>query len=283
MEKISEKYFTIGEFAKLFNISKQTLFYYERNNILVPAKIEANGYRYYSMEQYFIFDIIMNLRKLDVPLKEIAAYIANRNIDDLQAILRKKQNELRIQMDILERNLENMQTRINLLEKVKAAQNDFITLEEQPTEYLVTTNFKAQRISMKDDIKLIARHNYPFITSELINENLIGYILPQESLASNDYGRVREIYTKVSHHDEYPKAKEKPAGLYAAIITKDSYHTNYRPKITLLSDFIARNNLNIIGPCYIDQLRNYWSTSNPKEYVTKISIPVTYIKKDSSD
>ena len=58
-EKISENYFSIGEFASLFGVSKQTLFYYERNKILMPALIEENGYRYYALEQYFIFDIIL--------------------------------------------------------------------------------------------------------------------------------------------------------------------------------------------------------------------------------
>ena len=61
MNKLSETYFTIGEFASLFKLSKQTLFYYERNNILRPAYIDENGYRYYSLEQYFIFDIIINI------------------------------------------------------------------------------------------------------------------------------------------------------------------------------------------------------------------------------
>lgn len=36
----------------------------------MPALIEENGYRYYALEQYFIFDIIINLRKLGVPLKK---------------------------------------------------------------------------------------------------------------------------------------------------------------------------------------------------------------------
>ena len=55
MSDKAASYFTIGEFAQLFGISKQTLFYYEKNNIFSPELIETNGYRYYSLEQYFIF------------------------------------------------------------------------------------------------------------------------------------------------------------------------------------------------------------------------------------
>lgn len=98
MNKLSETYFTIGEFASLFKLSKQTLFYYERNNILRPAYIDENGYRYYSLEQYFIFDIIINMRKLGIPLKEIADYIQNRDVNALQLFYKRKQTEYRYRL-----------------------------------------------------------------------------------------------------------------------------------------------------------------------------------------
>lgn len=119
MNKLAEKYFSIGEFASLFNLSKQTLFYYERNNILKPSYIDENGYRYYSLEQYFIFDIIINMRKLGIPLKEIADYIQNRDVNALQLFYKRKQTEYQVQIDIMQRNIANLQTKINHLEKIK--------------------------------------------------------------------------------------------------------------------------------------------------------------------
>ena len=85
-----DKTFTIGEFANLFGISKQTLFYYERNNIFVPKIIADNGYRYYTMDQYYIFEIIITLRKLGIPLKTIKNYVEHRNSLDLQKLLDDK-------------------------------------------------------------------------------------------------------------------------------------------------------------------------------------------------
>lgn len=117
MNKLSKTYFTIGEFSSLFKLSKQTLFYYERNNILRPAYIDENGYRYYSLEQYFIFDIIINMRKLGIPLKDIAAYVQNRDINALQLFYKRKQTEFQLQIDIMQRNIANLQTKINRLEK----------------------------------------------------------------------------------------------------------------------------------------------------------------------
>ena len=63
MNKKTEMYFTIGEFANLFGVSKQTLFYYERNKIFEPDLVEENGYRYYSLHKYYIFEVIITLRK----------------------------------------------------------------------------------------------------------------------------------------------------------------------------------------------------------------------------
>lgn len=203
MNKLSETYFTIGEFASLFKLSKQTLFYYERNNILRPAYIDENGYRYYSLEQYFIFDIIINMRKLGIPLKEIADYIQNRDVNALQLFYKRKQTEYQVQIDIMQRNITNLQTKINRLEKIKNVTTDKITLEEQAEEYYIATPLSVQEISLKEKIKLVAKHNYTFASSELLNEYLMGYILPNEALQQGNFLAMSHLYTRISHPDEY--------------------------------------------------------------------------------
>lgn len=55
---MGQKLFTSGEFAKFCNTTKDTLFHYDDINLLKPAKIATNGYRYYSANQAFLFDMI---------------------------------------------------------------------------------------------------------------------------------------------------------------------------------------------------------------------------------
>lgn len=55
---MGQKLFTSGEFAKFCNTTKDTLFHYDDINLLKPAKIAPNGYRYYSANQAFLFDMI---------------------------------------------------------------------------------------------------------------------------------------------------------------------------------------------------------------------------------
>jgi DNA-binding transcriptional MerR regulator/effector-binding domain-containing protein len=278
MSDKSKSYFTIGEFAQLFGISKQTLFYYEKNKIFSPNFIEDNGYRYYSLDQYFVFEIIITLRKLGVSLKEISNYVNNRNIDSLQRLFADKVLEYELQIELLQRNKHNLLVNLERLKQAKEIRSNRITLENCDEEYFVADSFSASALqgSMKDQLKLIAEHNLPFAKNEIFNEYHMGYILPQEDLLSENYLAITQLFTQVSHPDEYAKAFIKPKGLYAKIATPDGYHANYKSAIKKLLDFIKLNNLEIIGDAYIIQLRNYWSTANPKEYVKQIAIQVDY-------
>ncbi|OYP56629.1 transcriptional regulator, partial [Lachnotalea glycerini] len=52
-------YFTSGQVSKLFNISKQTLIFYDKIGLIKPDHIEPNTlYRYYSIEQVFYLYLI---------------------------------------------------------------------------------------------------------------------------------------------------------------------------------------------------------------------------------
>ena len=272
----SKSYFTIGEFAQLFGISKQTLFYYEKNKIFSPKLIEDNGYRYYSLEQYFVFEIIITLRKLGVSLKEISAYVNNRNIDSLQQLFANKLLEYDVQLEILQRNRHNLLVHLERLKQADAIRSNRITLENCEEEYFVADDFSALQGSMKEQVKCIAQHNLPFAKNEIFNEYHMGYILTQKDLLAKNYLTITRIFTRISYPDEYTQAQIKPKGLYAKIATPDGYHANYKIAIKKLLDFIKLNELEITGDAYITQLRNYWSTANPKEYVTQIAIQVDY-------
>ena len=65
------KYLSTGEFAKIMNTTKETLFHYEEMGIFYPDHVGKNGYRYYSIHQTDSLDMIMMLRDFGVPLKEI--------------------------------------------------------------------------------------------------------------------------------------------------------------------------------------------------------------------
>lgn len=63
---------TIQGFAKLCGCSTQTLRYYDRIDLLKPARVDAwTGYRYYEEEQSLLFVKIKNLQQADFSIEEI--------------------------------------------------------------------------------------------------------------------------------------------------------------------------------------------------------------------
>ena len=93
MSKSPKLYYTAGELADLFELPKQTLLYYDKMGILSPEFISENNYRHYSLKQYLILEVILNMRKLGIPISKIKEYLEERSIDSLQALLQAKDRE----------------------------------------------------------------------------------------------------------------------------------------------------------------------------------------------
>ena len=104
-----EKLFRIGDVAKMFHISTGTLRHYERIGIVVPEFIEEkSSYRYYGIRQFEVLNTIRYLRVLDMPLEQIADFLANR---DIQVIEEKLQNQKEmIREKSKSRNLKTLST-----------------------------------------------------------------------------------------------------------------------------------------------------------------------------
>lgn len=79
---------SIGEAAKLKNVSIKALRYYKKLGIFNPAYIDPqSGYRYYSPAQLFDLDVILTCGELGIPLKHILDYQTEQGTIDLRQLL----------------------------------------------------------------------------------------------------------------------------------------------------------------------------------------------------
>lgn len=69
--KVSNKQYSIGEFAAINKITTRMLRHYDKIGLLKPAIITENGYRIYSSEQIAIAGLIKKYRDCEFSLKEI--------------------------------------------------------------------------------------------------------------------------------------------------------------------------------------------------------------------
>lgn len=107
---------TIGEFAKLKNITPETLRHYDRCNLLKPAYVdEETGYRFYSIFQFEKLSTILELRQLGMRLSEIKDFFDNRNAENSLKILEERYEQLLEEIEKLENLKDNISHKISHL------------------------------------------------------------------------------------------------------------------------------------------------------------------------
>lgn len=94
---------TIGEMAKLNNVTTETLRHYDRLGLIKPFNIdEETAYRYYHINQCSRLDMIQLLQSYNVKLKDISHYL---NLTDSEAI----SDFLIRQQGVIEKNIQHLE------------------------------------------------------------------------------------------------------------------------------------------------------------------------------
>lgn len=82
---------SIGEVAKLFNVSTDTLRFYEKEGILSALKNEGNGYRHYSYNEIVVLMDILFFRNMELSVKDIKQIVTNMDIGSIKELLYENQ------------------------------------------------------------------------------------------------------------------------------------------------------------------------------------------------
>ena len=138
------KYLSTGEFAKIMNTTKETLFHYEEMGIFYPDHVGKNGYRYYSIEQLETMLFINRLKSYNFSLEEIKTIRNTEGLRDeaLCLALMKKEREIEKQVREYQKTLEQLNQDISNLKQgnsiMSYMENINIRLTEVPEMYLLS-------------------------------------------------------------------------------------------------------------------------------------------------
>lgn len=272
------RYFTPAELAKLFGISKQLLLYYDKNDIFSPEFVDENGYRFYVLSQYFTLQIIISLRKLDVSLKEIKAYLKSKDINLLKDIYRNKQQEYKKQIEELLYLEKTMQQKISFLNDIQNLPLNQILLEIQEEEYLYFSEDISFQQPIKQRMKVLANHMLPVFSYESFQEYLMGFHYDSNDFFHGSHLTQYNVFitanSKLNYDNPIKVIKEK--GLYLCVYCNAHYGVIDSKIKERIVKFIRQNNLLYHGGIYLFPLRNFWSTSKPKEELVKLCLRVEY-------
>ena len=275
-QKDLKYYLTVGELASLYGVSKQTLIYYASSNILKPAFVYKNGYRYYSVNEFLDLEIILNLRKLDVPSAEIAKFLEKRNTESIIKLLEKKKQVCLNQIDDLNHTIESLQYTIDGINtQDDLILNCFQTLQ-MPVQKLILSEPFTEK-SSKTHIPEFARHNQRIFSKTDFRSLSTGWIIDKDSFIAGNTKHTKYYFTPKPANRNIDNIFEKPAGLYVLINYNGTYYKEGIKIRERLLDYLQRNHLEMISDLYNYPIKNHWQTTDNKKYINQLTVQVKYL------
>ena len=119
-----ETFLTIGDFAKLRNVDRKSLRYYERIGALIPAYVDPQTkYRYYKLEQLVDLDTILVCLELGIPLKEATKYKNEDGTLDILKLFNDGKDKINEKFLRLHITLKRLESSICSIRENKAFEN----------------------------------------------------------------------------------------------------------------------------------------------------------------
>lgn len=244
---------TTKQFADLCKVEKRTLFYYDEINLLKPAEVASNGYRYYQPDQYDTMSMIKALQSIGMSLMEIKSLMKERDLSKNMAILNQQIGKL-----------QEKQRELKMMEEF------LIQTNEQLEEYLSKGLDQYYVEELTDQYLTVSAHeeNDSFINF-LTNGYHMGCIIDQYPASHTP----SYIYKQVL--DQEASNWIKPAGYYASIYRTTS-NGNVKQMIDHWMIYLSEHIISTEGPLYLEDLASDLISMPQQEIIFKLTIKIEY-------
>lgn len=238
------EYLSIGEMAKLNNISVQALRHYEKLGLMSPSYVNKyTGYRYYSMQDFVTIGLIKQCKAMGLSLSEIKDVI--ENYTSLESIFTTLGN----QKELIANKMKELELISN---KIKSLENEIgICLDKGINEVFVKHNKKrtclefnyTDRNSKEFEIDL--RKSLIVAEEEYNNSNTeIVFTVCFDDIKNNNESIYKNVMLNLGEVQNY---KDKnlmciPEGNYLTMYFDDA-HRNSKQYYDIIMNYIKNNNI----------------------------------------
>lgn len=261
--------FKTGEFAKLCNTTKDTLFHYDQLGLLKPAVTGTNGYRYYSSNQIYFFDLIATLKEVGLSLQEIKSYISIRDTQLFLTMLKDKYQVLQKEQEQINRRKKLLMNTIKVTETSYDIEENKIDFAERAEEYFIFSE-TIQCHTEKAMTEILGRHLEYCTTYKYYDDFSTGEYISQRNLENNSFASAN-FFSRINKSVKSKYLHVKPAGTYAVKYIRGSYndlHTEYKK----FYDELTGQHMLIDSGIYQEDITNYLSEKDADDYLMKLEV-----------
>ncbi|WP_348922599.1 MerR family transcriptional regulator [Enterococcus rotai] len=277
--KKTNQMYSIGEVAKLCNVSRKTLRFYEQLGLLKPDHVSVeNGYRYYTEETMNSIPVIKYYKQMGFKLQEMKGVQQTGDYFYQENIFLTKLEELKLE----ERRILNSYTAVS----------DWLGLIREGT--LASEN-RIQSVN----VKYFEQENYVFLEQEfrhnymdaVINIPWVNYLEEQncaitgpvilrfEDCEAGDFQCSKMMIMQKPISIPNPKMPKRMIGGQMFL---SSYHigdlTNLAQQYKKMQSWAKENNYRCKNEVYQRYVIDYWSTMNVDNFVVELLIPAEKIR-----
>ncbi|MEK4911254.1 MerR family transcriptional regulator [Bacillus sp. FSL E2-8887] len=251
--------FSIGEVAKIKDITIKALRYYHKMGILIPKHVdESTGYRYYSIDQFIHIDIIKSCRELNTSIVELQEIFKECNTDKLLQFLQLKRDEAEEHI----RKMKEVMETIDVLNAKVGSSKDILKNDE------ISIKFFEQRYVIVAPCKEVGSLQELLYYSDL--EKIIQDYEEKMSMEMGILYNVNEkwdvepkyVFNKVQDHvhmEEMPNIKVLPGGKYVTLAYSKE---NEEERRNTTIKYIKENNIEVASFIEVELVNDFFNTES---------------------
>ncbi|WKY43230.1 MerR family transcriptional regulator [Eubacteriaceae bacterium ES2] len=274
---------TVGQLAKLCNVSRKTIRYYDSINLIHPFLVSAeNGYRYYLKQQSSTVSLIKQLQALDISLNDINSYLNEFNNEDVLKNLETILNNQKSKIDEQLLNLQAKQKKITALQTFCSSMKEQLIIKsgQNYKKYVAQPRKIIYRAYEGKYNKNIFRDYFKLIFEELKQQNVDFENIETVPIAIVQLFDPEKIHLKLGFElksdiniDGFTVEPIKE-GEYLSHIYQGGYPDLSEERFKQLDKDIKVMGLNRIGSYFLKFYINEALTPNTQSFQTEIEVQI---------
>lgn len=258
---------TIAQFAKLHNVNKRTLHYYDHISLFSPAYKGENGYRYYDYSQSIDFEFIRMLKEINLSIEEIKQFVHSFDEEDFLQTIVHKQKDIDEEIKKLKRVkavLAQKQEQLLLCQQITDME---IQIREQKKEYLLTVPYTFE----DDDFIKAFQHIQNTWSPEQYRAGVGSYI-SIDKVKTKQFDRYDGLYSPAMEKRRTGHMMLKPQGMYLCGYLKGTWDRLPNLYEEMLN-YAGERQIDLSGYAF-DRGINDFALVSKEDYITQVAIKI---------
>lgn len=277
----NKKYFKINEFAKLCHTTKDTLLHYDKKNLLKPEYTAENKYRYYSIEQFFKYNLITLLKGTERTLEEIKKSLNSNEPEQRINLIEERIEQLKNEQKEIEKRISMFSTLAALSKKALTQEYDTLFFEDinEETVYLFPIRTAEDVNQIETYTLCLSDFLLDYINHEHTPVPPLGMLITKRDIAKQRF-TVNSFFAKAS---EQKKAQTKiiKKGRYACWLHKGKIDSQEQACHTFI-DLLRKRGYSLKSDLFLFDQMNCLIDETNEELIINYAIKISKKKQQGN-